>query len=60
VENQALTIPKDGGQVSPVADLRNVPLEQLPGDDDVRSMVRRISGSAADLPRIRAMFSSAI
>lgn len=60
MENQALTIPKDGGQVSPVADLRNVPLEQLPGDNDVRRMVHRVSGSAVKLPRIRAMFSSAI
>lgn len=60
MENQALAIPRDGGQVSPVADLRKVPLEQLTGDDDVHIIVRRILGSAVDLPRIRAMFSSAI
>lgn len=60
MKNRALTIPKDGGQGNPIADLRNVPLEQLPGNDDVRRMVRRVSGSAVNLPRIRAMFSSAI
>ncbi len=61
MKNEVLTIGWDGWQTVPIADLRDVPLAQLVADDDARSMVCRILGSAADQPRIcGATFSSVI
>ena len=61
MKSEALTVPRDGVRAVPIADLRDVPLEQLAADADVRGMVSGMLGDAADEPRMRGtMFSSAI
>ena len=61
MKNEALTIPHDEVQTIPVADLRDVPLAQLPTDADVQSMVGRMLEKAGGQPHSRvSMFGSAI
>jgi hypothetical protein len=61
MKSEALTIPRDGGQDIPSAEVRDAPLGQLAEDADVPGMVSRILDNAGERPRHRGtMFSSAI
>jgi len=61
VENVTPPVPPSAVQPATIADVRDVPLEELPGDTDVRQMVSRVIGIMGDSSRIRvAMFNSAI
>lgn len=61
VESVLARNPSNGPQTVAPADLRHVPLEQLPGDEDVRQIVGSVIRTAEDQSRIQvARFNSAI
>lgn len=59
MKSEAKIVPRDESQAVPIADVRDVPLDQLAADTGVHGMVNRMLGSAAGLPRA-PMFNSAI
>lgn len=61
MEKKASPVQVSEVRPTPIADVRDIPLDQLPGNADVRLMVNRVMGILEEPSRIQvAMFNSAI